>query len=101
MRADDHDEPVRVRPARERPGREAELAGEPDRDQASAWRVVDGALRIVEAVGAPDLLERVGERLDPAADLPRPVDVACPVQHLDLDLPRLRQRGGLRYDRVD
>ena len=69
MRADDHDQPVRVRAARERTRDEAELAGEADRHETAARRVVDGALRIVEPVGAPDLLDRVGERLDLARDL--------------------------------
>ena len=63
--------------------------------------VVHRAERVVEAVGAADLLDRVGERLDLACDLARPVDVAGAVQNVDLDLPGLRQGRRLGDDRVD
>ena len=80
----------------------AELARQPHADEPVAGRVVDGGARIVEAVGAAHLLHRVRERLDLGApDLSRPVDVPGAVQHVHLDLPRLRQGGGLRDDRID
>ena len=80
---------------------EAELAGEAHCDQAAARRVVDRAPRVVEAIGAADLLDRVRERLDPAGGLPGPVDVAGAVHDVHLDRPRLRQRRRLRDHRVD
>ena len=51
-RPDDHDEPLPVVAARERSGPDAELAREPLCDVVAATLVVDGGLRVVEAVRA-------------------------------------------------
>ena len=84
---------VAVVAARQRARPDAELAREPRRDVVAAALVVHGRLRVVEPVRATDARDVVPERTDARRDLTREHDVAVAVEHVDVDLPRLGQRG--------
>src|SRR5439155_7263671 len=91
--AGDHDEALRIVPARKRLRDRADLLREAQRELLAAGREVDHGLLVVEAAGPADVDDLVAERADPACQVARVVDVAAAVQHDDLDRPRRGQRG--------
>jgi hypothetical protein len=77
--------------AGERGGRDAELLREARGDAVATRLEVDDRTSLPEAPRAGDPADLVGERLDPARDLARVVDVAGAVEDVDADLPRRRR----------